>query len=239
VAGEALQFRSAAEVTFHTKMKSRPGFPHKDISWLVGLIAIRAPLSTIRRLSSSTPKARTRDTTGFQLADSKFTLLGWQKCEPDFAKQISKKLKTMVVYLWDEDTSGWFGYSVFENGAEVEAFQYGANYEDELGEFAEELGEALPTPAKRKKGWDLFVSKDGEDFQFRSKLVKVTEKELRKRLQFVDARFNKLGVPIPRDFPKEQEAFSFPQNEGGSKARPTFPAVAWPCTPRILPRFLS
>lgn len=161
-------------------------------------------------MTSTKPKERTRDTQGFQLDGSDFTLLGWEKCEPDFAKHLSKKLKTTAAYLWDEDTSGWFGYSIFKDGVEVEVFQYGANYEEEFGEFAEELGEALPSPAKRKKGWDVFVSKGGEDFQFRSKLTKTTEKEICKRLGFVDARFKALGIPIPRDFPEDQEVFSFP-----------------------------
>lgn len=193
-------------------MKDRPGFPHKDISWLIGLIAVRAPIEKVKALTSAKPKERTRDARGFQPSGSDYTLFGWEKCEPDFAKRLSKKLKTTVVYLWDEDTSGWFGYSVFKDGAEIEAYQFGANYEDELGEFAEELGDVLPSPANRKKGWDVFVSKKGEDFQFRSKLTKASEKEVCKRLGFVDARFKALGIPIPRNFPKDQEVFPFPQN---------------------------
>ena len=141
---------------------------------------------------------------------SDFSLLSWQKCEPEFSKWLSKKLKTTVAYLWDEDTSGWFGYSIFKDGAEVEAFQLGANYEEELGEFAEEMGEAMPSPEKRAKGWDVFVNEDGEDFQFRSKLVKVTKKDLLMGLKFVDARFKAVGIPIPRDFPKKQEVISWP-----------------------------
>lgn len=145
-------------------MKSQSGFPHKDISWLFGLIAVRAPLADIKALATTKPKERTRDSHAFQLEGSDFSLLSWEKCEPEFSKWLSKKLKTTVAYLWDEDTSGWFGYSVFKNGAEVEAFQFGANYEDELGEFAEELGESTPTAKKRQKGWDVFVVEDGEDF---------------------------------------------------------------------------
>src|SRR5689334_19044197 len=106
-------------------MKTRPGFPHKDISWLCGLIAIAAPMTRIRSLTSAKPNARTRDTEGFQLDGSDFTLLAWEKCEPDFAQQLSKKLKTTAAYLWDEDTSGWTGYSIFKDGVEVEAFQHG------------------------------------------------------------------------------------------------------------------
>lgn len=192
-------------------MKPEPGFPHKDISWLIGLIAVRAPLASVKALTSTKPKERTRDTQGFQLDGSDYTLLGWEKCEPDFAKQISKRLMTTVAYLWDEDTSGWFGYAVFKDGVELEAFQYGANYEDELEDFAEELGEALPSPDERKAGWDVFVSKDGEDFQFRSTLAKAAENEVCKRLGFVDMRFKALGIPIPRDFPEKQEGFSFPE----------------------------
>jgi hypothetical protein len=193
-------------------MKAKFGFPHKDTSWLLGLIAIRAPLARVKALTGTKPKGRTRDTKGFELAGSGYTLLGWEKCEPILPKLISKKLKTSVAYLWDEDTSGWFGYSIFKDGVEVEVFQFGANYVDELGEFAEELGEALPSDDQRKKGWDIFVSRDGEDFQFRSKLTKVTEKDVRKRLRFVDMRFRALRIPIPRDFPEEQEVFSFPEN---------------------------
>jgi len=191
-------------------MKSQPGFPHKDVSWLFGLIAVRAPLAGLKALAGTKPKQPTRDTHALQLKGSDYTLLTWEKCEPEFSKWLSKKLKTTVAYLWDEDTSGWFGYSIFKDGAEQEAFQFGANYEDELGEFAEELGDAMPTRAKRAKGWDLFVTEEGEDFQFRSKLVKVTKKDLVKRLTFVDARFKKVGIPIPNDFPKKQEIISWP-----------------------------
>jgi|SRR6266850_3598920 len=191
-------------------MKTRPGFPHKDISWLFGLIAIEAPLASIKALASRKPNTRTRDTQGFELDGSGYTLLAWEKCEPDFAQQLSKKLRTTAAYLWDEDTSGWFGYSIFKDGAEIEAFQYGMNYADELDEFAEELGDALPTPAKRKKGWDVSVAKEGDDFQFRSKLIKPAGKELCKGLKFVDERFKALGIPIPKTFPEEQEPLSFP-----------------------------
>ena len=190
-------------------MKSQPGFPHKDISWLFGLIAVRAPLTDIKALATTKPNERTRDSHAFQLDGSDFSLLSWEKCEPEFSKWLSKKLKTTVAYLWDEDTSGWFGYSIFKNGAEVEAFQFGANYEDELGEFAEELGESM-SPKKRQEGWDVFVVEDGEDFQFRSKLVKVTKKDLLKGLTFVDSRFKTLGIPIPRNFPKDQAVISWP-----------------------------
>jgi len=191
-------------------MKSKPGFPHKDISWLFGLIAVRAPLAEVKALAAAKPKERTRESHAFQMDDSDYSLLSWDKCEPEFSKWFSKKLKTTVAYLWDEDTSGWFGYSIFKDGAEVEVFQYGANYEDELGEFAEELGESMPTLKKRQKGWDVFVTENGEDFQFRSKLVKVQKKDLLKGLSFVDTRFKTLGIPIPRDFPKDQEVISWP-----------------------------
>jgi len=191
-------------------MKTRPGFPHKDISWLCGLIAIRAPLANIKTLTSRKPSARRRETQGFELEGTGFTLLAWEKCEPDFAQQLSKKFKTTAAYLWDEDTSGWFGYSIFKDGTELEAFQCGANCDEELAEFAEELGDAMPAHAKRKKGWDVAVSHDGEDFQFRSKLAKAAGKELSKGLGFVDARFKALGIPIPKNFPEEQEPLSFP-----------------------------
>ena len=191
-------------------MKTPPGFPHKDISWLFGLIAIQAPLAGIKALAKPKPGPRTRDTEGFQLKHSNFTLLAWEKCEPAFAQQLSKKLKTTAAYLWDEDTSGWFGYSIFKNGAEIEAFQYGMNYTDEVEEFAEELGDALPTPAKRKKGWDVAVTKNGDDYQFRSKLIKPVGKELCRGLKFVDERFKALGIPIPKTFPDKQEPLHFP-----------------------------
>lgn len=167
-------------------------------------------MADIKALAPTKSKERTRDSHACQMDGSDFSLLSWEKCEPEFPNWLSKKLKTTVAYLWDEDTSGWFGYSVFKDGAEVESFQFGANYEDELGEFAEELGESAPTLEKRQKGWDTFVSENGEDFQFRSTLVKATKADLLKGLGFVDTRFKALGIPIPRDFPKDQEVISWP-----------------------------
>jgi len=190
-------------------MKTPPGFPHKDLSWLGGLIAIRAPLADVKTLISNTPKQRIRETRGFQLTGSDFTLLWWEKCEPDFAKHLSQAMQTMVAYLWDEDTSGWFGYSIFQDGMEKEVFEFGMNYDDEFEELAEELGEDMPTPEKRGAGWDVFVSEEGQDYQFRSTLTTETEAEISHGLEFVDTRFQALGVPIPPDFPKDQELFAF------------------------------
>ena len=193
-------------------MKSKPGFPHKDVSWLFGLIAVRSPLTDIKALSAAKPKQKTRECSAFQTKDSDFSLLSWEKCEPKFSQWLSKKLKTTVAYLWDEDTSGWFGYSIFSNGVEREAFQFGDNYEGELGEFAEELGDSMPTPEKKKEGWDVFATKDGVDFQFRSKVTTVKETDLLKGLAFVDSRFKALGISIPKDFPKKQEVISVTLN---------------------------
>jgi len=181
----------------------RPGFPHKDTSWLFGLIAVQAPLAKIAALAAMPAKGPVRESHAFQSANSEYTMLSWDKCEPGLSKSLSKKLRTTVAYLWDEDTSGWFGYSVFRNGAELEVFQFGANYE-------EELGDAMPSRENRQKGWDAFVSENGEDFQFRSKLMKATKKDLLQGLSFVDKRFKSLGIPIPRDFPKNQEVISWP-----------------------------
>ena len=116
----------------------------------------------IKALAKTKSKQRNSESHAFQLEDSDYSMLSWQKCEPDLSKWLSKKLKTTVAYLWDEDTSGWFGYSIFEDGTEVEVFQFGANYEDELGEFAEEMGESMPTIEDRQKGWDTFVSEKGQ-----------------------------------------------------------------------------
>lgn len=190
-------------------MKATPGFPHKDISWLFGLIAVRAPISDVRKVAGEQTKGTRLDSHAFELDGGGYTLLSWDKCEPELAKWLSNRLMTTVAYLWDEDTSGWFGYSVFKEGAELEVFQFGANYEDELQEFAEELGDDMPTQDKRKEGWDAFVSHDGEDIQFRSTLTKATDEELLKGLKFVDARFKAIGIPVPRDFPKDQEVISF------------------------------
>lgn len=183
--------------------KAAPGFPHKDTSWLFGLIAVRAPLVRVKALAPIKAKGEMRDSRAFQTASSDYTMLSWDKCEPDLSKWLSRKLKTTVAYIWDEDTSGWFGYSIFENGTEVEAFQFGANYEDDLGE-------SMPSRKKRQNGWDTFVSERGEDFQFRSRLVKATKKDLLEGLTFVDRRFKALDIPIPRDFPRAQEAISWP-----------------------------
>lgn len=191
-------------------MKTPPGFPHKDLSWLGGLIAIRAPLKDVKSLISVTPKQRIRDTQGFQSAGSDFTLLWWEKFEPDFAKHLSQVMQTMVAYLWDEDTSGWFGYSIFQDGMEKEVYEFGMNYDDEFEELAEELGEDMPSPEKRGEGWDVFVSEEGQDYQFRSTLTtSETEAEISQGLEFVNTRFQVLGIPIPRHFPKEQELFTF------------------------------
>jgi hypothetical protein len=184
-------------------MKPKPGFPHKDISWLGGLVAVRAKLADIKALATTKSK-KTRESDAFQVEGSDFSLLSWGREEPELSKWLSKKLKTTVVYLWFADTADWIGYSVFEDGAEVEAFHFGPNYEEELAEFAEEMGDSGPTLEKRQEGWDVFVTADGEDFQFRSKLAKVTKKDLLTRLAFVDTRFKALGVPIPRDFPETQ-----------------------------------
>ena len=167
-------------------------------------------MRSIKALASRKATTRTRETQGFELDGSAYTMLAWEKCEPDFAQQLSKKLKTTAAYVWDEDTSGWFGYSIFKNGAEIEAFQYGMNYAEELEELAAEPGDALPTPAKRKKGWDVAVTQAGDDYQFRSKLIKPAGKDLCKGLKFVDERFKALGVPIPKTFPDEQEPLYFP-----------------------------
>lgn len=190
--------------------KAEPGFPHKDTSWLFGLIAVRAPLAKVKALAPANTKGEVRESHAFQIANSDYTVLSWGPCEPDLSKRLSKKLKTTVAYVWDEDTSGWFGYSIFQEGSEVEAFQFGANYEDELDDFAKELGGAVPTPKKRQKGWDAFVSERGEDFQFRSKLVKATKKDLLQGFGFVDARFKSLGIGIPRHFPRDQQVISWP-----------------------------
>ncbi len=183
--------------------KVEPGFPHRDTSWLFGLIAVRGSLAQVKRICDSADKGERRESHAFEINTSEYSMLSWDKCEPDLAKWFSRKLKTTVAYVWDEDTSGWFGYSIFRDGAEVEAFQFGANYEDELGEFASDV-------KKRRKGWDVFVGLNGEDFQFRSKLARVTQKDLLKGLAFVDDRFKRVGVPIPRDFPKHQEVISCP-----------------------------
>ena len=95
----------------------------------------------------------------------------------------------------------------------MEVFQFGANYEDELGEFADELGDSIPTLKMRQKDWDVFVSNDGTDFQFRSKLVKAAKRDLIQGLTFVDQRFKKLGISVPRNFPKKQEVISWPWDE--------------------------
>jgi hypothetical protein len=190
-------------------MKLPPGFPHKDTSWLFGLIAVRAPLAKVKALADKARRGM-RESHAFQTANSDYTVLSWDKCEPDLSEWLSKKLKTTVAYIWDEDTSGWFGYSIFKNRAEVEAFQFGANYEDELGEFAEEVGESTPRRKNSQKGWDTFVREGAGDFQFRSKLVEAMKEELLEGLAFVDTRFKSLGIPIPREFPKKQEVISWP-----------------------------
>lgn len=166
----------------------------------------------VRTLTSSKSDVRTRLTQGFALDGFDFTLVAWEKCEPDFAQQLSKQLNTTATYLWSEDTSGWTGYSIFKVGEELEAFQYGPSYEDELEEFPEELAEAPPTPTQPKKRWDVSATKSGEAFQFRSKLMKPAGKELYRGLGFIDARFKALSIPIPRNFPEEQEALSFPDD---------------------------
>src|SRR5262245_61634028 len=102
--------------------RAQPGFPHKDTSWLLGLIAVRAPLIKVRQLAAAQSKPNTRQSYAFQIGDD--TLLSWVKCEPDLAKWLSKKLKTTAAYVWDEDTSGWFGYSIFKGGTEMEVFQF-------------------------------------------------------------------------------------------------------------------
>lgn len=181
----------------------KPGFPHRDTSWLFGLIAVRASLAQVKGICDSANKGERRESHAFELNSSEYSILSWGKCEPDFSEWLSRKLKTTVAYVWDEDTSGWFGYSIFIDGAEMEAFQFGANYEDELGESGPEL-------KKRRKGWDAFASQNGEDFQFRSKLARVTQEDLFKGLAFVDERFKRVGIPIPQDFPKQQEVISCP-----------------------------
>lgn len=191
-------------------MKAKPGFPHRDVSWLFGLIAVRASLADVKALTTANPKQKAGECHAFEIKDSDFCFLSWNKCEPNFAQWLSKKLKTTVAYLWDEDTSGWFGYSIFSKGVEAEAFQFGANYEDELGEFAEELGDSMPTPEKRKEGWDVFATKGGEDFQFRSTVGTANENDLIKGLSFVDNRFKALGISIPKSFPKKQEVILVP-----------------------------
>jgi len=191
-------------------MKARPGFPHEDTSWLFGLIAVHAPIAEVRKVAGDQSKVAKRDSHAFELDGSDYTVLSWDKCKPELAQWLSKRLRTMVGYVWDEDTSGWFGYSVFKDGEELEVFQYGANFEDELEEFAEELGDDMPTQEMRSEGWDVFVCQEGEDFQFRSTLTQATEKELLRGLKFVDARFKAIGIPIPPDFPKDQEVISFP-----------------------------
>ncbi len=190
--------------------KAQGGFPHKDTSWLFGLIAVRAPLAKVKALAPARGAGEMRESHAFQTAALDYTMLSWDKCEPDLSKWLSERLRTTVAYLWDEDTSGWFGYVIFKDGTEMEAFQFGANYEDELGELAEELGESKPSLNKRQKGWDTLVSEGGEDFQFRSRLVKATKKDLLEGLAFVDRRFKSLAIPIPREFPKTQEVISWP-----------------------------
>src|SRR5258705_11332747 len=103
-------------------MKTPPGFPHKDISWLHGLIAIQASMRSIKALASRKATTRTRETQGFELDGAGYTLLAWEKCEPDFAQQLSKKLKTTAAYLCDEYTSGWFGHSILNESAAIYAF---------------------------------------------------------------------------------------------------------------------
>ncbi len=139
-------------------------------------------------------------------------MFSWDKCQPELAKWLSTKLDTTVAYFWDEDTSGWFGYSVFKRGEELECFQYGANYEDELEEFSDKPAENLPAVEAKRDEWDTFCSDEGIDYQFSSKLTKAADDDLKGGLEFVDKRFNAIGICVPETFPEKQEAIRFRLN---------------------------
>ena len=192
-------------------MSTPPGFPHTDISWLYGLIAVRASLAEIERVSGVSDDVPKLDAHVRELSGDGFTLLTWTEGEPDLAQWLSRKLGTIAAYLWSEDTSGWFGHSVFESGDEIEAFRCGENYEEELGEFADELAEHFPSREEREDGWDVFFCHGGSDFQFRSTKVNVSEEQLLQGLRFIDERFRALGIPIPRKLGFGEETLTFPQ----------------------------
>src|SRR3954462_6670605 len=125
----------------------RAGFPHRDTSWLFGLVIVEAPLDALKAVANTVEVEGESHT--MEGGGGKATLLTWQSCEPDLARQLSKGLGKRTAYVWSEDVSGWFGYGVFEKGKEVEAFEVGPTYEDELGEIGGEEAEVS------KKEWPI------------------------------------------------------------------------------------
>ena len=172
------------------------GFPHQDLSWLEGLIAVKSPLADLMHLfddSQSTDEFL--DCIAFQPQGSDYTLIFYVEFGSEIAQALSARLATRVVYLWDEDVSGWIEYSVYENGKEAECFLFGFNYEEEMS-TADESHEPRPIEEKAQ-GWDTFATDGDSDFFFRSSLARCDAEAIKNGLTFIDQRFKELDVSVP------------------------------------------
>jgi hypothetical protein len=139
-----------------------------------------------------TPDSETRDwIIVYQLAGHPWTIFATDgsQIEP-LSKSLSSEAD--VIFIWNSDFNGWSGCDLYRGGQEVEAVHWGPEG-DGLGEDGNaSLWHARGTVAHSIEGETY-----NDLYQFRSKMRKVTEADLKKGEAFVDAFLHHHNAYLP------------------------------------------
>jgi hypothetical protein len=167
---------------------SRRGCEWDDFGESISLIVVKAPAKDVAAALSAKYNGKIEAVdpyaTGdahpdisnvvFQHAGHAFSVFATTDQSENFASDLSKALKTRLLCLMHEDTSGWTEYRAFDAGRNVETYTFGADYADEMETMAEEMGEDFQMNADdHGNTWDHRIKEDETDYLFRSELRKV------------------------------------------------------------------
>lgn len=140
-------------------------------------------------------------TTIHQYREHLWTIFYLNVCREEFVRDISQRLMTQCIYFQYEDTSTWLGYIFFDNGEEIEEYQFGPDYREEYEEFKElmedEMGDLTSEPDPSE--WDIDVSDYDldEQFLFRSTERTVDKDDLLDKEKFMDDFFKLHDAWLP------------------------------------------
>jgi hypothetical protein len=172
-----------------------PGCPEEVLGWMnSGLIAVQCTAKSFQKALESgfLAKKMVQDPAIRQDIDSGNWVIA--ECGPlDAAAQsLSKKLKSLAVYFFYDDTSGVVGYIIYDHGVTVERMSI---TDDELSQYCEAEGDG-DTVVDGQKAHLSFV-KDGERVSFDSMLIDAKKGALAKKMGFINKRFADMGICIP------------------------------------------
>lgn len=174
-----------------------PGCPQEVLGWMNGgLIALECNIGTFQKALKSGFLAKQnienpaiRD----DIASGKWVIAECGILDAA-AQALSKKLKSLAVYLLYDDTSGVIGYEIYDHGVTVERMSI---TDDELSQYCEADGDGdSDTVVDGQKAHLSFV-KDGERVSFDSMLIDAKKGAVAKKMDFISKRFADMGICIP------------------------------------------